>query len=378
LGRLVPLPLAAERHYAYQQQVTDAAVRAAEIAWAKVLLSDPLGSWRRVAPGLLALVTAAQVAAARDADPYLAAVLAEQGETDDPAGEIAPGTFAGVAADGRPLDTLLSIPAQALSDALAGGMTREQALASQGDRLRMLVETTVQDTGRSATEAGIAARPRVGGHVRMLTPPSCSRCVILAGRWYRWSSDFKRHPRCDCRMIPASEDVAKDLTTDPREYFKSLPTAAELDAEHPNLTVKMRREAGLFSQEDVFTNAGAESIRLGADINQIVNARRGALGLTPAGARITREEAKALRYGLDRGRLKAQILYGQPVYVTTEGVTRRGIAGSRLGAWEDGVKKLGQRYRSASTARIMPETILQIAENRDDAIRLLKRYGFVL
>jgi hypothetical protein len=353
----VPLPLAAERHYAYQQQVTDAAVRAAEIAWAKVLPSDPLGSWRRVAPGLLALVTAAQVAAARDADPYLAAVLAEQGETDDPAGEIAPGTFAGVAADGRPLDTLLSIPAQALSDAVTAGMTREQALASQGDRLRMLVETTVQDAGRSATEAGIAARPRVGGHVRMLTPPSCSRCVILAGRWYRWSSDFKRHPRCDCRMIPASEDVAKDLTTDPREYFKSL-SAAE--------------------QDKTFTNAGAESIRLGADINQIVNARRGALGLTPAGARITREEAKALRYGLDRGRLKAQILYGQPVYVTTEGVTRRGIAGSRLGAWEDGVKRPGQRYSSSRTARIMPETILTIAEDREDAIRLLKRYGFIL
>jgi hypothetical protein len=31
-------------------------------------------------------VTAAQVAAARDADPYLAAVLAEMGQPDDPAG----------------------------------------------------------------------------------------------------------------------------------------------------------------------------------------------------------------------------------------------------------------------------------------------------
>jgi hypothetical protein len=147
LGRLVPLPLAAERHYAYQQNVTDAAVRAAELAWAKVLPSDPLGSWRRVAPGLLRVVTAAQIAAARDADPYLAQVLAETGATDDPAGQVRAATFAGVAADGRPLDTLLSIPAQALSEALTAGMTREQALASQGDRLRMLVETTVQDTG---------------------------------------------------------------------------------------------------------------------------------------------------------------------------------------------------------------------------------------
>jgi hypothetical protein len=162
---------------------------------------------------------------------------------------------------------------------------------------------------------------------------------------------------CDCRMIPASEDVAKDLTTDPREYFKSL-SAAE--------------------QDKTFTQAGAEAVRLGADINQVVNARRGALGLTPAGARLTREEQKTLRNGLDRGHLQPQMLYGQPVYVTTEGTTRRGVAGSRLGAWEDGVKRPGQRYRSAQTARLMPESIIQIAENREDAIRLLKRYGYLL
>jgi hypothetical protein len=357
LGRLVPLPLAAERHYAYQQQVTDAAVRAARLAWARVSAKDPIGSWRTASSGLVALVAAAQIAAARDADPYLTQVLAEQGETDDPAGTVQPATFAGVASDGRPLDTLLNIPAQGVVEALAAGMAPAQALVSQGLRLGMLAETTVQDAGRQATEVGIAARPRVGGHVRMLTPPSCSRCVILAGRWYRWSTGFKRHPLCDCRMIPASEDAAHDLTTDSRAYFKSL-SAAE--------------------QDKTFTKAGAESIRLGADINQVVNARRGALGLTPANARLTRDEQKALRNGLERGRLKTTSLYGQDVYVTTEGTTRRGIAGSRLGAWEDGVKKPGQRYSSSRTARLMPESILQIAENRDDAIRLLKRYGFIL
>jgi hypothetical protein len=158
-------------------------------------------------------------------------------------------------------------------------------------------------------------------------------------------------------MIPASEDVAKDLTTDPREYFKSL-SAAE--------------------QDKTFHAGRRRAVRLGADINQVVNARRGALGLTPAGARLTREEQKTLRNGLDRGHLQPQMLYGQPAYVTTEGVTRRGVAGTRLGAWEESVKKPGQRYHSASTARIMPETILQIAENREDAIRLFKRYGFIL
>jgi hypothetical protein len=57
--------------------------------------------------GLLTLVTAAQVAAARDADPYLAAVLAEMGHPDDPAGQVQPAAFAGVASDGRGLASLL-------------------------------------------------------------------------------------------------------------------------------------------------------------------------------------------------------------------------------------------------------------------------------
>jgi hypothetical protein len=112
-------------------------------------------------------------------------------------------------------------------------------------------------------------------------------------------------------------------------------------------------------------------------MGQVVNARRGAYGLTPAGARITNEEAKVLRNGLDRGRLQPVKLFGQDVMVTTEGTTRRGFAGKRLGAWNAGAVK-GGRYQRAKTARLMPESILQIAEDRADAVRLLRRYGFIL
>lgn len=110
----------------------------------------------------------------------------------------------------------------------------------------------------------------------------------------------------------------------------------------------------------------------------MVNARRGAVGLTPAGARVTAEEAKALRGGLERGRLRAQNVFGQQHFVTTEGVTSRGVAGVRLGAKVDGRKAAGARYRSARTPRLMPESIYQIAESRDDAIRLLTRFGYIL
>lgn len=131
-------------------------------------------------------------------------------------------------------------------------------------------------------------------------------------------------------------------------------------------------------QDRAFTKAGAESIRLGADISQVVNARRGALGLTPAGARLTGDEATALRGGRQRGRLEAVDVFGRQLYVTTEGVTVRGSAGVRLGARETGVRRPGDRYKSARPPRLMPESILAIAgDDRDEAVRLLKRFGYI-
>ena len=131
-------------------------------------------------------------------------------------------------------------------------------------------------------------------------------------------------------------------------------------------------------QDKAFTRAGAEAIRDGADISQVVNARRGARGLTPAGARITADEARMLRGGRDRGRLETVDVFGHDLAVTTEGVTTRGVAGVRLGAKETGTKQ-GRRYRSAKPPRLMPESIYKIAGNdRDEAIRLLKRYGYIL
>src|SRR5690348_18342012 len=41
----------------------------------------------------------------------------------------------------------------------------------------------------------------------LLNPPSCQRCAILAGRWYRWSQGFLRHPRCDCVNLPAERQA---------------------------------------------------------------------------------------------------------------------------------------------------------------------------
>jgi hypothetical protein len=166
--------------------------------------------------------------------------------------------------------------------------------------LDMIVRTQVADAGRVADQVATTARTRATGYVRMLVGRSCSRCAVLAGRNYGWNAGFDRHPRCDCIHVPARENTANDLRTNPKRYFGSL-SAAEQDRQ--------------------FTKAGAEAIRAGADVAQVVNARS---GLYTAGGRL---------------------------YTTA-------AAGPR--------------------PRLMPEQILREANgDRAEAIRLLRLHGFV-
>lgn len=138
-------------------------------------------------------------------------------------------------------------------------------------------------------------------------------------------------PFCDCRHVPAIEDTAGDLTTDPDTYFRSLDEA---------------------SQDRIFTKSGAQAIRDGANPAQVVNARAGMstaqVQLRGPGDRWTA-----------KGRLEAQRVYGRDVFTTTEGTTRRGSA------------------HRARAPRLMPESVYQIAEDRADAIRLLRINGYL-
>lgn len=662
----------AREHYRARARLARNVELFAARLWRRIDRADIAGSWGALAPQLLVALTAAQVQAATPADAYLAAVLAEQGLGVASEGRLNVSSLAGVASDGRELDVLLNQPVLTSLTSLSRGHTLGRSLASGEAALRMTAATQVADAGRVADQVAMTARRGASGYRRMLVGGSCSRCVILAGRWYRWNAGFDRHPKClpagtvvsgpgvdgatrrwyqgelvvirtaggknlavtgnhpvltsqgwlpanllreggdvvgradgdrsgallvpdhdqmpariedlwrsdgmsslgrmpvaaedfhgdgfgsghvdvvladrflryreqvsalqelgqvqlalrsesavplprsgtyeqfglgspalpdgavscsglfdalglghlasaddaslawssdghatvhealadhgpadiealrqgvlalaceigghdggavdftltprwdappgpfamesraayasrgedlrfrlagkvevdrvvelrrvewsghvynltsregwydangiivsncDCIHVPAAEDTADDIRTDPKKYFDSLS----------------REE-----QDRVFTKAGAESVRLGADINQVVNVRRGARGLTTAGARLTGAEARLMRGGRERGRLEAVDVYGRQLFVTTEGVTVRGVAGVRLGARETGVKA-GGRYRSAKTPRLMPESILQIAGgDRDEAIRLLKRFGFIL
>jgi hypothetical protein len=244
---------AASEAYTVQAQIAAAAVAAVR------RLRNP------TAVQIAQLLVAYQLLAAQQGASAVPAVLAQQGLSSAASATVAAQALAGLTSAGYPLSTMfdtITSPAQ----------------------LAMLVASTVQDAGRNGASLQMAVTPSVTGYVRMLNPPSCSRCVVLAGKFYRWNEGFERHPQCDCRHIPSTENLAGDLTTDPMAYFESL-TPAEQDA--------------------TFGAAGAQAIRDGADMGRVVNARRNG-GVRKA--QILGREAFTTSVGTGRARRGARLM----------------------------------------------------------------------
>ncbi|MFB9681227.1 VG15 protein [Streptosporangium vulgare] len=282
--------------------------------WRRLDEDNLTRSWTAgIGPSLIEAVTQAQLAAAAAAPTYLEELAAAQGVLADMSA-LVPSTLSGVASDGRPLESLLYQPIILLKRLLSAGQWPEDAMRQATNFMALLAATQVADAGRGAVNVGITATRQWVTYVRVVNLPACSRCIILAGREYSWSTGFQRHPSCDCSMIPRRAGDAPPAT--PEQLF------AQMSSEE---------------QDRRFGKAGAEALRLGGDMGQIVNARR---GMQTAGGRL----------------------------VTTEGTTRRGVAGRRMGS--------DSRRRSA--IRPMPEQILADANgDRDLAIQLLERNGFL-
>ena len=321
-------------YYREQQQLAADYRTEALAAWRRVDRRQIADSWRMQLPRLMLLLTTAQLAAATAADTYVTNVLNAQRIDPTADGHVRPHALTGIASDGRPLDTLLELPSIVALTAIGKGVRIAPAMSLGQGLVDMIARTQVADAGRVAVGLSTVARRHATGYIRMLTSPSCSRCIVLAGRWYRQLAAFLRHPKCDCRNIPGREDVTGDHRTDPRATFDGMSRA---------------------EQDKVFTRDGAQAIRDGADINRVVNARRGAAGLSPAGKRLTAAEIQELRGGTERGRLTAQNVFGRQLFTTTEG---------------KGPKRGGPR--------LMPESIYQIATDRDDALRLLRLHGYII
>lgn len=329
-------PAAATEFYALQQRVNKTTRNEVRRLW-RGMGSNFEASWNRVGPQVYATITAAQLVVAQESVGYLDA-LAEQTTASVVAGQLVPESLMGFASDGRDLASLAYGAVVKAGEAFNAGATPTQALRQGGQWLDLMTTLQVADAARTATSIGSCVRPEWGGYVRYLNPPSCSRCAILAGKWFKWNQGFDRHPRCDCQHFPAESARYAES-----EGFIGNPDDAWRNGHIRDLT-RVQRQA----LED------------GADISQLINARRGMTTTTTI---------KGTRFDF-----------------TLEGTTRRGVYGGVVAkdagytATDKGQRGFVKHYmeRRTKRSRITPETIYRVAEDRTDAIRLLKRYGYIL
>lgn len=239
-----------------ERQVTLARRTAAELGklWRQIDPTNIAASWGGLLPQALAVMGTSQATAAASAGLYVDDVLEAQGLPIDSSGRVRSLAFAGIASDGRPLASLLLEPSITSQSQIKQGASVARALSSGRFVLDMISRTQVADAGRVAVGTAIVARPHAHGYVRMVVGKTCARCLILAGRRYKWNAGFQRHPRCDCRHVPVAESVPDDVSTDPKAYFDSLDRDG---------------------QDELLGTDGAEAVRNGADMAKVVNARRG-------------------------------------------------------------------------------------------------------
>jgi len=338
----------------YQAKQISIAARTANAVvglWRGVNPASMSTSWGNVSVPAFTTVQRAQLVMAANADPYIASIAHAFGAVSLTDAPVNPAGFAGVAADGRSLAGLLLTAPVTAKRAIAAGYSEDDAMDAGAASLRTAVETEIAQAGSAANMVSMFVRNtdppswanvlmqegrslirgsdgsvkpyfKPAKYVRMIQSGACSRCVVLAGGIYYSATPFARHPRCHCINIPVDEDVAGYKGTDPQEWF---------DALSPEERVR------------TFGKAGADAIEAGADINQVVNARRGMY--------------------VTKGGLQA----------TTEGITKRGFFGQTKGNYS-----ADARARGVKIARLMPEEIFRLAAgNRDEALRLLRQYAYI-
>ena len=319
------VPPDAQAHQAERAAQAAATAAAVRSVWMAADPEDLEGSW--LASALLAaeLIHAGQVAAAATTDTWL---TQEAGPGE---GAVDAQTAAVAAGD---LTPALLYPLLIALNRLRRGFSVAMSILSGAAFLEMVTRSLVADAGRIADMAGMIARPRVVSYVRVVHLPACARCIILAGNEYSLSEGFLRHPRCDCTLAPRRPGDTWELLG-PEELFAQMAPA---------------------QQRRAFGQAGADAIREGADIGQVVNARRG---------------------------MTTKTLYRREVKATSEGTTRRGFYASRRKKFE---KAAGARFGESTGARartkavrLMPEECYRLAEgDREHAIRLLKKNAYIV
>lgn len=319
------LPRAASDFYALQQRVNRTAANEIRRLW-RGMGDDFDASWLRQGPPILSVLVEAQNQVTGAALAYVPRVLAETDIPDEPEGTFRPSSLVGIASDGRRLDSLAYGSVTQAKAAVGSGASTQGALSAGGDFLDLMAKLQIADAARQAVGVMTASRRNLKGTVRVLNPPSCQRCAILAGRWYRWSTGFDRHPRCDCVNLPsrsAGWAKAEGFITDPMDAYRA-------------------------GQIRDLTEAQRFAIDNGADIGRVVNATRG-MSNTATRRPVKRSsgtQPPAPFVAPGTPNLLAGIRFNQPTAPNLGFLTPEGI------------------YRQAKG-------------DRDEAIRLLRHWGYI-
>lgn len=276
-------------------------------------------------PAAVTAVEQGQQQAALLAAPYVAGTLQQQGAQSAPVGALLIGALAGRSAGGLPLSMLLDYAWAYLRRALDLGVPSAGARAFGLSKLLTYTSTEIGDAGRVGVQIATALQPKLVGYVRLVHLPACGRCIQLAGRLYRYSKGFLRHPRCDCQMKPVTG-------TQWRKQYRGQDPQALFEEMTPT------------QQAKAFGVREAEAIRAGADIHRVVNARR-----------------------------KGALYVAGGYEYTHEAATMRGV-GRQLGQLR---KQPGNRYRITGVRRPTPAQLMDATDDRDELIRQLRRFGYV-
>lgn len=292
-------------------------------SWSKISETDILDSWNDAVAAYMQVYARMQSRAATVASDAQGSLLASAGDYIMPDVFINPTAFTGRAASGATLREYLSGPVYDALTLIGKGMRARQALDYVESRAETLAALGIADIARQAAGADTATRPGVG-YIRVCAPGACSRCMILAGRFYRWNQGFLRHPHCYCRHFPCTQKIGEQWMTDPMEAFNSLSHE---------------------EQDRRFGKYSAQAIRDGADISQVVNARSGVQAIG------------------SKGRAGRTV----PDFTTYGNANRRGFN-----------KSFYNEYHGAGP-RLTPEGCYRLAAgDREKALELLDDNGYIV
>ena len=237
------LPRAVSEHYRAQQRLILVTLGLVRREWSR--MGDDLdASWARLGPRIATLTASAQVGAATNGAAYVPASLDEIGQSARMDGEVNPRALVGA-------QSLDGLTYGSLDSLLYGAVVRARSakVDSLGERLNvgqswldLLVRTQVSDASKQAASVSMTARGV--SYVRVVNPPCCQRCAVLAGK-YSAPTAFDRHPGCDCMAQPVRDG-------------ESVP-GQEVDP----------------SQIKDLTKAQRKALDEGADLSRVVNSRRG-------------------------------------------------------------------------------------------------------